>query len=258
MTAAYLSELVQKTTVEDAWQSHLAQMSAYGFDRLLYGFTRFRTPTSFGDRQDALILSNHSDAYLEHYLGDGHFRHGPMVRWAETHDGACSWAHLASRANGPDLSDNERHVVASNRDFGVTHGYTISFRNLSRGAFGAIGMAGRRDLTQSDLDKTWAAHGDDILLMNRVFHLAVISLPATDTNRLTPRQREVLEWVAQGKTVPEICTLIGRKQATVEKHLRLAREAMNAQTTAQAVVKASIQNQIFSYSPIEGMNFTNR
>ena len=77
--------------------------------------------------------------------------------------------------------------------------------------------------------------------MNEVMHLAVMNLPAADENRLTKRQREVLEWVASGKTIPEICGLIDRKQATVEKHLRLAREAMGAQTTAQAVLKASFQ-----------------
>jgi LuxR family transcriptional regulator len=33
--------------------------------------------------------------------------------------------------------------------------------------------------------------------------------------------------------------------ATVEKHLRLARESLDVETTAQAVLKASFQNQIF-------------
>jgi LuxR family transcriptional regulator len=33
--------------------------------------------------------------------------------------------------------------------------------------------------------------------------------------------------------------------ATVEKHLRLAREALAVETTAQAVLKATMQNQMF-------------
>jgi LuxR family transcriptional regulator len=33
--------------------------------------------------------------------------------------------------------------------------------------------------------------------------------------------------------------------ATVEKHLRLAREALDVDTTAQAILKASTQNQFF-------------
>jgi len=62
---------------------------------------------------------------------------------------------------------------------------------------------------------------------------------------LTRRQREVLEWVGDGKTVQDIALLMGLTPATVEKHLRLAREALEVGTTAQAVLKASYQNQIF-------------
>ncbi|MFO7771946.1 MAG: LuxR family transcriptional regulator, partial [Roseovarius gahaiensis] len=32
---------------------------------------------------------------------------------------------------------------------------------------------------------------------------------------------------------------------TVEKHLRLARQALGVETTAQAVLKAALQNQMF-------------
>ena len=38
---------------------------------------------------------------------------------------------------------------------------------------------------------------------------------------------------------------MGLQPATVEKHLRLARETLNVETTAQAVLKASVQNQMY-------------
>ena len=38
---------------------------------------------------------------------------------------------------------------------------------------------------------------------------------------------------------------MGLTPATVEKHLRLARQALSVETTAQAVLKAAFQNQIF-------------
>ena len=55
-----------------------------------------------------------------------------------------------------------------------------------------------------------------------------------------------MEWVSDGKTTADIAVLMGLTVATVEKHLRNAREAMNAETTAQAVMKATLQNQIFA------------
>ena len=40
--------------------------------------------------------------------------------------------------------------------------------------------------------------------------------------------------------------LMGLTPATVEKHLRLAREALDVETTAQAVLKAAFYNQMFT------------
>ena len=48
-----------------------------------------------------------------------------------------------------------------------------------------------------------------------------------------------------GKTTQDIAFLLGLTAATVEKHLRLAREALDVDTTAQAVLKAAFYNQMF-------------
>ena len=82
--------------------------------------------------------------------------------------------------------------------------------------------------------------------MNNVAHLKIITLPYNAPNRaLTKRQREALEWVGDGKTTQDIAVLMGLTVATVEKHLRLARESLAVETTAQAVLKASLHNQMF-------------
>ncbi|MEJ2019255.1 MAG: helix-turn-helix transcriptional regulator, partial [Maritimibacter sp.] len=64
---------------------------------------------------------------------------------------------------------------------------------------------------------------------------------------LTERQREVLSWIGDGKSNLDVATILGVSVATVEKHLRLARERLGVETTAQAVLKASFQNQIYTF-----------
>src|SRR5690606_16229316 len=78
---AHLERLIEARTVEDIWALHCDRMADYGFDRLLYGFTRFRTAHSFGNIEDTLILSNHHPDYLRAFLDGGIFNHAPMVRW---------------------------------------------------------------------------------------------------------------------------------------------------------------------------------
>ena len=128
----------------------------------------------------------------------------------------------------------------------VTAGYSISFKSISPRAKGAIALTAHPEMTQAEADEVWAAHGDEILVMNNICHLKIMTLPYSAPSRtLTKRQKEALEWVGDGKTTQDIALLMGLTQATVEKHLRLARESLNVETTAQAVLKAALQNQMF-------------
>ena len=134
-----------------------------------------------------------------------------------------------------------------NRQNNVNAGFTVSFMGVSARSRGAISLAAKPHLSQEDVDKIWAEQGDEIQLMNNVAHLKIMPLPhlTNSGERLTNRQREALGWVSDGKTTQDIATLMGLTQATVEKHLRLARKVLGVETTAQAVIRAAFQNQIF-------------
>ena len=144
------------------------------------------------------------------------------------------------------MTNTEKKIVEFNRKYGIVAGYSVSFKDVSSKSKGAIGLVGREDLSQQDVDDIWQEHGREILQINNVAHLKLASLPYSNRDKpLTARQKEVLEWVGDGKTIQDIATIMGRTPATVEKHLRLARETLNVETTAQAVFKASVSNQIF-------------
>ena len=83
------------------------------------------------------------------------------------------------------------------------------------------------------------------MVLNNLLHLKLLTLPYSGARALTKRQREVLQWVGDGKTTQDIAILLDLTPATVEKHLRLAREALDVETTAQAVLKAAFYNQMF-------------
>lgn len=246
MDRVFLESVTKAQTMEEVWTLLTAKMATYGFDRLLYGYTNFMTTNSFGSPEDLLILSNHDPAYSDAFIKDNHYYHAPMVRWALENEGSCSWSWLEEMARTEGLTDQERAVVQFNRSMGVTCGYSISFKAVSQRSKGAIALTGARGMTQAELDSIWTEHGRDITVMANVAHLKIITLPYLAPARsLTKRQRETLEWVGDGKTTADIATIMGLTAATVEKHLRLARETLDVETTAQAVLKASVQNQIY-------------
>jgi DNA-binding CsgD family transcriptional regulator len=247
MTAllTHLEAVIEATSIEDIWDLHTRKMAEYGFDCLLYGFTRFRTSNSFGNIEDLLVLSNHEQAYLDGFVKTGMFHHAPMVKWAAANEGACSWRWIEEQAHAGVLTPAEQRILEFNLKHNVRAGYSISFRDISVRSKGAIGLSAK-SLRQTDVEEIWQKFGREIVVINNMTHLRITNMPFASSRRaLTPRQRETLEWVGDGKTTQDIATIMGLTPATVEKHLRLAREALDVETTAQAVLKASFQNQIF-------------
>lgn len=242
----YLNFIANTQSMEELWDAHTVKMAEYGFDRLIYGFTRYRTSSSLGDPEDMIILSNHTKEYLDMFMGQKRYVDAPMVRWALTHEGAGSWEMIRQMMASETITDQELQVHELNQKLGVTAGYTISFKSVSARSKGAIALTGEAGMSQADVDAIWEEHGRDIHLMNNVAHLKILTLPYNAPNRaLTKRQREALEWVGDGKTMQDIAVIMGLTSATVEKHLRLAREALAVETTAQAVLKAAFANQMF-------------
>lgn len=241
----YLVRLTNAQTLEELWAMHCARMADYGFDRLIYGLTRYRNGKSFGDPQDWVVLSNHDPAYLKGFVEDGMYAQAPMLKWALENDGFSSWSIIAKAAANGELSAEELRVLEFNRKLGVGAGYTVSFRSISPRAKGAMALTAPTGVPQSEVDAMWDQHGTDILMCNNVAHLKILTLPHAHRRQLTKRQREVLEWVGDGKTAQDIATIMGLTPATVEKHLRLARAALDVETTAQAVLKAAFANQMF-------------
>lgn len=242
----YLDFVCHAQSLDILWDGHVAQMKKFGFDRLIYGNTRCLTETSLGDPDDFVLLTNHDEDYLQGYLHTGLYLHAPMLRWALDNEGAGSWRIAQEQARDYSLSPEAQKVVDFNRTHGVQSGYTISFPSTNSRFKGAISLAAEADMSQDMVDAIWQDHGADILLMNNVVHLKILTLPYAGPKRtLTKRQREVLEWVGDGKTTQDIALLMGLTPATIEKHLRLARESLAVETTAQAVLKAALHNQMY-------------
>jgi DNA-binding CsgD family transcriptional regulator len=56
---------------------------------------------------------------------------------------------------------------------------------------------------------------------------------------LTPREREVLDWVAAGKTNRDIAAIVGASPRTVEKHLERIYEKLGVETRTAAAMRAA-------------------
>lgn len=245
-----LCRLAESQSVDQVWKTATDWFAAQGFQRCNYGFTLFRGSRSVGDPDDALFLTTCDAAYAQFYFRNGFFARTPAFRWVQQNTGACTWTWVREAFLAGQLSAEEADTVRQNAAMGITAGISVSFPESSSRAKGALGLIADPGLTAEDIDALFAARRDEILAVAHMMHLRLIQLPFPIRRRpLTERQREALEWVADGKTTQDVALLMQVSGAMVEKHLRLAREALSVETTTQAVAKAALMNLIFQQSP---------
>lgn len=235
-------ELMISTQDSDlVWNVFSDAVAALGFDNMIYGGTRLPHGDRFGDIRDALILHRGPPAYADIYLGEELYLYSPTYDWAAKNSGFASWSVAMQQFSGPARPEHMR-ILQLNAQFGMRAGYVGSLNNVVRGMHGAIGLS-PSGKDQAQADALWSKVGHDIETLSNLLHLRIASLPMPGQRRpLTSRQREVLHWSAQGKTMQDIADIMDLSAATVEKHLRMARDSLDAITTAHAVQKATSMN----------------
>jgi LuxR family transcriptional regulator len=234
-------------TVDTAWQLGAAHFRALGFARITYAMTRYRTDRSIGHPDDAVFLTTTSPEYRAFYLRNNFFARTPIYRWVMQNTGGTTWSWVQRDLAAGRLTPQEAEAVRQNAAWDVVAGITLSFADPDPRRRAALGLIADRGIDAAAVEALWAARRAEVTAVGQVLHLKLLSLPGTATRRgLTRRQREVLAWVADGKTTADIALLLDLSTAMVEKHLRLAREALDVETTAQAVAKATLLNLIFA------------
>lgn len=97
-----------------------------------------------------------------------------------------------------------------------------------------------RDRGERRLQMTYGGPvtGGGFLLKLEEEHRAATPVPLADTYNLTPRELEVLLWVAKGKTNRDIGDILGMSPRTVNKHLEHIYEKLGVETRTAAAALA--------------------
>lgn len=239
---AFISDACKLAQDDRLWTLFCERMRGYGLDRLLYGFTAL-AETGPEVPSNWILRSSHSEAYTRRFIADDLYLDTRYAIWARDHGGTLLWSRQTTLAPGDPVS--EARLRELNRMHEVRAGVMLSFPMLPNRTHATLVLVARPDLPQCRLDRLWLRKRDEIEAQIHVFHQR-FQLVYTDGFRLTARQKEVLRRVAAGLTVHQIAEELGLSAATVDKHLRLAREALDATTTAQAIARALRFSQLYT------------
>ena len=265
---------------DEIFRNLTIKMAQYGFNRMIYGATRFYRNANtfkipppkarskihdkpdaqkvnvkdqkfpqgdgydFGNPDDFIVLHNHTNGYFERYVTNKIFVSSPSFVWALNNIGEHPFLYRDKEALGNSKDAAVLHQL--NEKYGVLAGYTISFGSADRRIRAILSLCATPDLSQNKVNEIWKENRDDIVLLCSVAHdnIMLSPPPLSFPQKLTNKQREVVLLAGYGKQSADIATEIGISVKTVEKHLRDSRYRLGVKNTAQAVMKATILNQI--------------
>jgi DNA-binding CsgD family transcriptional regulator len=176
--------------------------------------------------------------WTDHYIQQHHFENDSIVRMLPHTLEAMVWREVQKRKR---LSANEARLFHEAGEFGLADGYVLP-QHYTNGAVAATILTAQEAINPNPRRRA-ATH-----ILSAYFAMAVRRLMAPSETRpsvrLSPRQRECLQWVRAGKSDWEIGEILNISEHTVREHIEAARRKLGVRTRTQAVIEAIAQRLI--------------
>ena len=168
-------------------------------------------------------------SWLEHYISEHFDRIDPVVKEHRLHVSLQYWQD--SYEKHPEA----RRFIASASDYGLKTGYSYGLKTESGDGASLFSFGGRlmeRSRRTCHILRRIVPHLHQALVrvVAPLDHLQEVTY-----GKLSPREKEVLLWIKEGKTTSEISSKLSISERTVKFHVQNTLRKVRASTRAQAV-----------------------
>jgi LuxR family quorum sensing-dependent transcriptional regulator len=224
---AVLEDLQAQTDFAGVNRVAQSTFQSYGFDHFIIS----GLPEPGLRIEDLMLLSGWKSQWYDRYASGGYIQHDPVARHCFATSIPFDWS---AAPYDIEFDLPARRIMQEARDFGMEEGLCIPV-HLEAGALGAVSLVGQtRHLSATD---RMELHMVALYAYGRLTFLASQS-KRPQRRAITPREAEMLKWVAMGKTASEIADITGLSTRTVNQHCENAQRRMGTANRMQTVVEA--------------------
>lgn len=198
------------------------------FDHVAFGFQAPYPITN----PNVTLLNNYPTAWQQRYAQAGYLFTDPTVAHGRQNQTPILWNDHAFAAN--------RALWADAQDHGITTGWAQS--SLERSGAGSLLTLCRctEPLTASEL----RAKETSMRWLVQVAHVslsrAILAQGNPNYTALTTREREVLQWSADGKSAQDIADILNVSKSAVDFHLKNVVHKLQTPNKTAAVARAAL------------------
>jgi LuxR family transcriptional regulator len=224
-----LNLLLIPETSPEAIFAHIQRATVQlGFEHVAFGFQAPYPVTN----PNVTLLNNYPTAWQQRYAQAGYLLTDPTVSHGRQSQTPIVWNDQAFASN--------RAVWADAQDHGIKTGWAQSC--LERSGAGSLLTLCRRaePLTTSELQAKEASMRWLVQVAHVILSRAVLSQEKITYAALTKREREVLQWSADGKSAQDIADILNLSKGAVDFHLKNSIQKLNAPNKTAAVARAAL------------------
>lgn len=221
------------TSVEVLLDYLRQQIAHFGMEHVMMAVL----PTNEPNVRDLVLLNGWPPEWYERFVAKKYYLHDAVTRFAARTTEPFLW----SRVPQPFTEQRMAQTIAGEAtEFGMRNGFLIPFPT-SRGWQSCVSFGA------SELDTISEPDEAALVLLGYVANKTLKSLLGEPdaVGKLSEREREVVKWVAAGKTAWEISEILSVSENTIEKHLRQARNKLDVVNSAQLVAEAIRRHEVY-------------
>lgn len=225
-TLEFVRSLEHAKSADAICAAMLKTVSRFGIRHILAG--TIPTPRSTRKQQEAhVLLHDWPQAWWDRYFSNGYLFVDPAIKHVLNDTRPFLWSELDPLCHDDPAA---ARVMNEASEFQLKQGFTVSLMTLDDTSAG-FSFAGEK------FDLAPEHHGMLQLLATYALGRTLIVEEPLQVP-LTPRERDVLRWAAEGKTDWEIGIILHISEHTSDKMLRLVRQKLTASNRAHAIAKA--------------------
>lgn len=202
-----------------------------------FGFSAFilaRLPSRQVQSEPQILVNGWPEGWSKRYLEAGHYAYDPVAAFCADSRSTFCWTDI------PDeylVRPESRRVAEEAAEFHLNAGYCVPMHS----PLGAGGMS----LAGASIDPMpGVGRIASMLAFGVAEAFERIELSCIGRRRLTARERDVLTWVAYGRTVSEIASAVAISDHTVAEHLKNIRAKLGTSNNAHSLVRALLTGQL--------------
>jgi LuxR family transcriptional regulator, quorum-sensing system regulator BjaR1 len=229
-TLDFIRDLDRARNLEDICTKVMGYLSRFGVEHMVAA----TIPTPDSNRREQLghlLLNRWPDEWASRYAARRYVAHDATIRRLMTSPEPFLWNELEPLVQDDPIA---RRVMNEATEFNLNMGFTLSLQTLDKQL--VLFSVGGRHLEMSP-----DTQGMLTLVANYAIGRAIMLKQETPSNKpimLSAREREALQWAAEGKADWEIGAVMKISEHGADKHMRAARTKLGAINRTQAVAEA--------------------